>query len=443
VTDDLRVRLQGWMRALTLDPLDPTDPAEDRYVPLEEAGKGAVDGIHATIALSLETTSQLLSGPRGSGKTTELNRLRGALEKDGYTVAIVDILQFVNQSTPVDVADFLIAMALGVSEKLPPSVIEEQGFARRFVNFLRRINVSIEAGPVSMKASEEEVKLKGFGVNLEVDLKRDLKGSQTFVTELRSKLASQLPSLQAEIADFFQDLVSQNRTVNPETSGVVIIVDSLEKLRGTLENDEQVQASVEGLFVQHSDKLRFRSHHTIYTVPTYLLFTAPGALPYSGPVQPVPIPQLRNQKGEVDANAEQTLKELTEVIARRIPWQELLGEDSALHNVIGASGGHLRDLFRILQQIINSVFGRGLDMPVSPADISEALNKVAHGFANVTKEQGDFLRRVNDEAGIVEPAADEVQLMARLMDTHMILQHTNGRDWYEVHPLARRVLGLK
>src|SRR2546430_10425746 len=120
------------MQALSLNPLDPTDPAETRYVPLEEAGRGAVDEIHATIALSLDTTSQLLSGPRGSGKTTELNRLRGALQTDGYTVAMVDILNFVNQSVPIDVADFLVAMALGVSEKLPPAVTEGRGFAQRF-----------------------------------------------------------------------------------------------------------------------------------------------------------------------------------------------------------------------------------------------------------------------------------------------------------------------
>ncbi|MGH8896711.1 MAG: hypothetical protein ACRDZ4_06720 [Egibacteraceae bacterium] len=75
-----------------------------------------------------------------------------------------------------------------------------------------------------------------------------------------------------------------------------MIVDSLEKLRGTTENDEQVQASVEGLFVHHSDKLRFESHHTVYTVPPYLMFTDPGSLPYDGTVRPVPVPQVRDRK---------------------------------------------------------------------------------------------------------------------------------------------------
>ncbi|MGH8887809.1 MAG: hypothetical protein ACRDYX_22105 [Egibacteraceae bacterium] len=37
--------LRDWLARLTLDPLDPTDPDEDRYVELQEAGRGAVDKI--------------------------------------------------------------------------------------------------------------------------------------------------------------------------------------------------------------------------------------------------------------------------------------------------------------------------------------------------------------------------------------------------------------
>lgn len=72
---DRRTLLRGWLARLTTDPTDPTDPEEDRYVPLQEAGRGAVDGIFLVIDLALDPTTQLLSGPRGSGKTTELRRL--------------------------------------------------------------------------------------------------------------------------------------------------------------------------------------------------------------------------------------------------------------------------------------------------------------------------------------------------------------------------------
>lgn len=439
---ELRSLLRGWMKELTLDPLNPADPNEHRYVPLEESGKGAVDRIHSTIDLELDTTTQLLSGPRGSGKTTELYRLKGRLEDDGFTVAMVDILQFVNQAMPIDVADFLIAVALGVGEQLPAPDPGKPGFGRRFRELLRRLEISFTAGPVSISASKDKLSTSAFGASIDADLKRDLKGSQVFVDELRAGLASRIPQLRTEVGAYIRELVGQNRVRNPQTRGVVVIVDSLEKLRGTLENDEHVQTSIEALFVQHADKLRFSSHHTVYTVPTYLLLSAPGSLPYNGPVRPVPIPQLRNRQGEVDTHSKQTLAEMVEIVSRRLPWPELLGELDLLHRVINASGGHLRDIFLILREAITSVYGRDLVLPMSAEHLEEVLNSVGHGFSNVTREQADFLRRVVETQGVPEPADDEVQLMARLMDTHMLLGHMNGHDWYEVHPLARRAIDL-
>lgn len=76
----------------------------------------------------------------------------------------------------------------------------------------------------------------------------------------------------------------------------------LYRLRGALRDagyhvvifdiDEYVNES-SPIVVAHASKLKFRSHHLIYTVPTYLQFTAPGALPYDSRVLPVPVPHVR------------------------------------------------------------------------------------------------------------------------------------------------------
>lgn len=202
------------------------------------------------------------------------------------------------------------------------------------------------------------------------------------------------------------------RGANPGSAGVVMIIDSLEKVRGTTENDAAVQASVERLLVHHSDKLRFSSHHTVYTVPPYLMFTA--------------------------ANVD----ELAKVVERRIPWKELLGSETLLREVILASGGHLRDLFTILQELVMLVNGRRLPLPALPQHVQEATGKVALAFSSITKEDATFLRRVDEARGDVEPEAAQVGRLARLLHTHMILAHRNGGTWYEVHPLARPALGL-
>ncbi len=61
----------------------------------------------------------------------------------------------------------------------------------------------------------------------------------------------------------------------------------------------------------------------------------------------------------------------------------------------------------------------------------------------MTAEQKAFLLDVAAGDGAVDPKESEVQLMARLLQSHMLLGHLNSQDWYEVHPLAKRALGLQ
>lgn len=118
MTTPSRQELREWSAALTLGHRDPADPKETRYVPLAEAGRNAVDELLATIELAMDTTTQLLSGPAGSDKITELYRLKSQLESNGFHTAIFDIGAYVNESSPTDVTEFLIALALGAHDVL-------------------------------------------------------------------------------------------------------------------------------------------------------------------------------------------------------------------------------------------------------------------------------------------------------------------------------------
>lgn len=428
------VELRRWTADLTLDPLDPLDP---RYVPLHESGRAAVDDIMATIQLAVETTTQLISGPSGSGKTTELRRLRSELEKSGYSAVIFDVTKYVNESSPIDITEFLIALALGAHDALTGGADgEAAGFLPRLRAFLGRLSISLEGGGFSATASRDGAELEGFGASVGVELQRELKSSEPFVAELRRKLAYHVGTLYEEVAAFLAELIPAD-----DGYGLVLMVDGLEKLRGTTENDVSVQESIERLFVSHAGKLKFRSHHTIYTVPTYLQFTAPGALPFDARVHPVPVPHVQPRPGD-SAPTHTALAELREVVAQRIPVDQIFADASDVDLIIHASGGHLRDLFTLLKQLVNLILRRDLPMPVNPEHIEEAIRYIAHDFSTITKEQEVFLREVAAGDGTVRPAADQVQLMARLLQSHMLLGHLNGHDWYEVHPLARRALGI-
>lgn len=92
--------------------------------------------------------------------------------------------------------------------------------------------------------------------------------------------------------------------------------------------------------------------------------------------------------------------------------------------------------------MVSLLLRMSLTPPLREEHVEEAIALVAHDFMTMTAEQEAFLRRVASGDGTVRPAASEVALMARLLQSHMLLGHLNGQDWYEVHPLARRALGL-
>jgi hypothetical protein len=438
MTTPSRQQLREWSAALTLGPLDPADPKETRYVELADAGRAAVDELLATIELALDTTTQLLSGPSGSGKTTELHRLRGELERRDFHAAIFDVGAYVNESSPIDVTEFLIALALGAHDVLgAPETDQGPGFVGRLRSLLNRLKISIDVPGLSASVSGDGVEFETMGTSVEVELQRELKSSESVVTELRSKLTYHIGRLYEEVAAFLSTLLP----ADDPGQGSVLIVDGLEKLRGTSENDVTVQESVQALFVAHASKLKFGSHHMIYTVPTYLQFTSPGALPFDSRVLPVPVPHVRPRPGQAADTVATTVAELREVVSRRLPTEEIFA-GKQLDKVIEACGGHLRDLFALLRQVVNLMLRRSLTLPLRDEHVEEAIGLMAHDFLTMTAEQEAFLRRVASGDGTVRPAESEVQLMARLLQSHMLLGHLNGQDWYEVHPLARRALGL-
>ena len=438
MTTPSRQQLRDWSAKLTLGPLDPADPAETRYVALADAGRAAVDELLATIELAFDTTTQLLSGPSGSGKTTELYRLRGELVEAGYHATIFDIGAYVNESSPIDVTEFLIALALGAHDVLgAPDTDTRTGFTGRLRRLLDRLKISLDVPGLSASVSRDGLEVEAMGASVEFDLQRELKSSESVVAELRRKLTYHIGRLYEEVADSLTALLP----AEDPGLGSVLIVDGLEKLRGTSENDLKVQESVQALFVAHAGKLRFRSHHMIYTVPTYLQFTAPGALPFDSRVLPVPVPHVRPRSGQGEDTVAKTLAELRDVVARRIPVDRIFA-GKQLDAIIEASGGHLRDLFTLLRQVVNLMLRRSLALPLADEHVEEAIGLVAHDFMKMTAEQKAFLLRVASGEGTVAPAESEVQLMARLLQSHLLLGHLNGQDWYEVHPLTRRALGL-
>lgn len=422
-----RLYLKRFFQSVADEPLEAGDP---RYIALYEdarlLGDDPVELLARAIEFSPGESVQLLSGFRGTGKSTELRRLEKRLVELGYQVVLIDIADYVNLSTPIDITDFLMALAGAFGDGLQaPEHLDKdpkhQGYWTRFAAFLQRTHIEIP-----------EVNVEGAA------LKANLKSDPTFKERLQQRMAGHLGALAADVHRFFEDCVKLLKERHGRDVEVVLLVDSVEQIRGTSANAADVHSSVETLFVGHADKLKIPYLHLIYTVPPYLKVRSAnlGAAYDAGAVQIFPAVKLRDQKtGEVfDAG----LEALTRVVTSRAAgdWKRLLGREERLREIVLASGGHLRDLLRILSEVIR----RAHDLPVNDEVVQAAINQIRTEFLPITNVDALWLARIASTHKAEIEDLSRLPDLARFFDTHVVLCYRNGPEWYDVHPLIRDIV---
>lgn len=428
MTPEERTFLKTFFRAVNDEPLEPTDP---RYISLYTDLDLVTDDPVELMARTIEWTSgesvQLFSGFRGTGKSTELRRLRKRLRESNYLVFLCDIEDYLNLSTPVDVSDFLMAVAGAFGEAITETNLLgqplQEDYWTRFWRFLTRtqINLAELSGGIDVKATDL--------ATVTTSIKANLKSDPTFKQRLQKQMAGHLGSLVADIRKFVEDCVKAVKQQHGDDLELVLLLDSVEHIRGTSINATEVQSSVETLFANHADKLRLPYLHVVYTVPPYLKVRYPnlGNL-YNGGIQILPAFKLRTADRKV---FQLGLDAIERVVSKRGDWQRLLGERSVLDHISLCSGGHLRDLLRLLAEILR----RADRLPVPDNTVKAAINQVRTEFLPIADTDAMWLARIakTHEAGLED--ITQLPNFARFLDTHMALCYRNGEEWYDVHPL--------
>lgn len=418
----------------------PLDPVEDKalYVPLYAAGATAptdpVSELQTTIEWSPVESCQLFSGFRGTGKSTELRRLKRQLEAGGSVVVLCDMQRYLNLTTSIDVSDFLLAVAGAFGEELAKDelllgyeVIKE-GYWTRFVAFLTRTRVDVTGVGVSAKAD-----VAGVGVGGE--LKANLKEDPTFRQRLQERLKGHLGALVRDVHRFFAECILALRERHgDEGLRVVLLLDSVEQIRGTSINATAVAASLETLFSGHSDALKIPYLHVVYTVPPWLKIKAPGVAGLYSGAHLIPCVKVRHKN---DAICSEGLDELERIVARRGDWRRLLGDDrAALDELLLASGGYLRDLFRLLQTVLR--LARHDGARVLPRTRALALDEVRNSYLPLSNDDVRWLRRIQQWHSTQLEAQTDLPDLSRFYDTHLVLTYRNGEEWAAVHPLVAK-----
>ncbi len=428
MTPEQNAFLRDFFRSVRFRPLEPDDP---RYVSLyDKPGLDAEDPV-ALLARSIEWTTgqsvQLFSGFRGTGKSTELRRLRRDLQGAGYLVALFDVEDYLNIAVPVDISDFLMVVTGAFEEAVNdlgwvPEGERRQPFWDRLRDFLDRTR--FELGDFEVRAE-----VAGLGLGVKANLKTD----PTFRRRLQQHMAGHLGVFVEQVHASIEATVRLVWQANPYAAGVVLLVDSIDHIRGTSMNVQEVQSSVENLFAEQAERLRLPSLHVVYTVPPYLKVRYPGlsALYGARALQLLRAVKVRERgTAEVFKDGHDALEE---VVRARGAWDELLPSRDTLDRIIGYSGGHLRDLLRMIQEVIV----RADRLPVDERTIERASVQIQSELLPVPDDDARWLHRIaqTNEASLPEMA--RLPRLSTLLDTHLVLCYSNGEEWYDVHPLIR------
>lgn len=416
-----RQLLKSLYRNLQNSPLESTD---DFYVPLlEQADNDPIQDIFTSISFGDSQSVSLLTGQRGTGKSTELLRLKKLLAADDAHVFLVDLSEHMHMNIPVDITDFLITLMAAFSEQV--SAFTGVDISKE--SYLTRINEFLQ----------QEVDVSQFNIKLTVaNIKGALKQDPNFKLKLQQKLKGHANRLVSEAHDFCRQAVAEVREkYNDPNKKVVLLIDSLEQVRGIGLEAGQVHQSVENLFKEQATSLMLPYLHVLYTVPPYIAPLASNIATVLGSdaIFNLPSIHIRDKFNHPD---EKGLALMREIIAKRSADWEKMFSAAQLDNLAKSSGGDLRNFFRLIRlSLTKAASTAGIPLPVQDDVIKRAENQIRSEFF-ITEQDRIWLKKIHDTKHHHMEDIENLPQLARFLDSDLVLSYRNGEEWYDVHPLA-------
>ena len=411
--------LKGLFQYLHEKPLEPGDP---RYVPLYESQPDGdpVGRLAREIHYSESDSRQFFSGFRGSGKSTQLLRLKKKLDEEGYRVYYADALEYLNPALPIEIGQLLMLLAGAFSD----AVQREEGFSLAGESYWTRLknfaSANVELDSVELGLFSDVAKLK-----------LAIRDGDSFRQKLQKALTLRPYEIDAQVKRFFEDYVKKLREIHPGAAGIVFLFDNLEQLRGSLASEREVIGSVQTLFSTHIERLAIPYVHVVYTVPPWLKLLMSAA-----PVEILPsITQWKKEDRSPVGKGNGCLREVIEGRFGQEGFVRFFGDDARADELVKVCGGNLRDLIQLLRQAILRVGS----LPIPEQDIQASIRAVRNHFLPLSTKDALWLADIAEKRDAVYEDSDP-ETIARIslyLDSHHVLFLRNGDDWYDVHPLIR------
>jgi hypothetical protein len=396
----------------------------DLYVDLDEVrgSTGLVKKLAQTIKLSETTTTQLLAGHIGSGKSTELRLLQKQLQDDGYFVVFCQILEDIDERD-ADFPDVLLSMMRQMARQ-----------------FKERAKIELKPGYFQQRFEE---------VNELFTSKVDLTNLINGLFNLSSAIKSS-PDTRKKIREIFEPktndwLFAANDIIGKTVleldkksyNGLIIIVDDLDKI--SVEKAVQQRSSVaERLFLERHAQLTGFQCHIVYTLPLPLVYSCRErdiASLYKLDAPPVvPMTKIVGRDGKRYKKGFDKFISIIQKRLDKVKAKTPVFENNRIRDmIIKYSAGQPRQLMILIREAI--IAG---SIPIKEEYIENIARKIRHSYERqLRQEHWAIIKQVKQDKSLKRNAANDALCM-ELLANRAILYYLNEDQWYGLNPLLPR-----
>lgn len=364
------------------------------------------------------------TGQRGTGKSTELRRLRTRLTGEGYRVFLVDMSEYLRLNQPVDISSLVIALCGALADQMAATYkvrFDKNPLLKRFSDWLTQTDVQLK-----------DVSIQGFHAALNA--------YPGLLDRIREADRNAEGRLLTEARTFMLEIVEWVCRKERKEK-VALLVDSLERLRG--DDAESIFQSVVDVFGWDNDRLRFPGLHVVYSVPPYLsLLSDVRNYVYLASLACVRV--FQTPEAGFRQPWPRGIDVMLEILDKRYPdWRSIIDEGTA-RRLAECSGGDLRQFMRrLVLGVLTRAYYVQDRLPLSAADqvVTEVLSSAERDTeALLALDEIGLVQHVVNARNAVVERRDQLKGLARLLDIRAVLNYRNGVEWFDANPLLWALL---
>lgn len=420
------------------DPAEPLEPDDARNCDLDAAdsvrGGRWLDDLVRDLLWAREDEDGnikrvLFSGLVGSGKSTELRRLAMVLRGKKRVVVVVSADKFLDLLTPLHFADVFLALIYEVEREVKARVDPSEPWETFEETWRWLCSLDPERAPDHLDAQ-----LRAAPAKIIAEFKR-----ASPLRRYARKIVDENPTAFLErVRDAFRTI--QRRVIEAKRGGVVVIVDSLEHIKGVGDEHRKVMDTALTLFSGTELNLPMP---TLFTVPPSVLLRMGKLDEHFFPM--VKLSTAFDRDAEIYPPGYAVLREF---VTRRISEYELaalFGEDAfegCVTDMIRSSGGYPRNLVRMLEAMVRAA-RPGVVPAIDPGTFVKVLTDLQQPMVLTLRFEGpkafEILRDVRRTHKLSPRGEEQQELAARLLDMNMVLFYKNCVWWWDPHPWIARM----